>query len=344
MLVPTLTLLSQVLHDWCVDAEREFDFIPVCSDKTVVKKDDWINSLSDLGLPATTDPDEIATFLRRRGPRVVFSTYDSSPQIASAMNRARVPGFDLAIADEAHRCAGKVGSPFATILSSNGIRAHRRLFMTATPRIFTNRIKRAALGEDFEVASMDEEEKFGRVFHRLRFSEAIQGNLLTDYQVVIVGVDDATYRRYAERGTFVTTDRKTVTDARQLASHIAVAKAMRRYDMRRVLSFHNRIDRASHFSKTYPDVVNWMPRREGPKGEIWSKYISGEMPSGRRRDLLSRFRNLNENERGLLANAKCLTEGVDVPSLDGITFVDPRSSPIDIVQAVGRAILISENK
>ena len=260
------------------------------------------------------------------------------------MSQGRVPGFDIAIADEAHRCAGPVSSDFATILDRNAIKARHRLFMTATPRIFTGRIKKIAAESDYEVASMDDEAKFGPIFHQLNFSGAIEQDLLTDYQVAIVGVDDTTFRYYADHGTFVTTDGKTVTDARQLASHIAVAKSMRRYDMSRVLSFHNRIKGARDFSNLFPEVVAWMPKRERPKGKLWSAYVSGKMPTGRRENLLSHLRLLDEDERGLLANARCLAEGVDVPTLDGVVFYDPRRSQIDIVQAVGRAMRKAENK
>jgi predicted helicase len=123
----------------------------------------------------------------------------------------------LAIADEAHRCAGLTASDFARILDAKAIRARRRLFMTATPRYFTGRKIREARDDDFEIASMDDEAVFGRVFHRLGFAEAIKRELLTDYQVVVVGVDDATYRDWAERARFVTIDGAKVTDARALA-------------------------------------------------------------------------------------------------------------------------------
>ncbi len=219
-----------------------FDFLPVCSDETVAEPDAVVANTSDLGFPVTTDPEEIATFLRRRsGPRVVFATYQSSPQIATAFRLGRVPSFDLVIADEAHRCAGRVSSDFATILDSEAIKARRRLFMTATPRYFTGRVVREATEADFEVASMDNEAMFGPVFHRLGFAEAIERDLLTDYQVVVVGVDDATYRDWAQRGRFVTIDGTEVTDARTLAGQIGLAKAMRRYDLHRTITFHSRV-------------------------------------------------------------------------------------------------------
>ena len=195
--------------------------------------------------------------------------------------------------------------------------------MTATPRYFTGRVVREAKEADFEVASMDDEATFGPVFHRLGFAEAIERDLLTDYQVVVVGVDDATYRDWAERGRFVTIDGTEVTDARTLAGQIGLAKAMRRYDLHRTITFHSRVKRAREFAHSLPEVIAWMPARQRPKGHLWSDYASGEMPAGQRRALLHLGR-LNHGERGLLANARCLAEGVDVPTLDGVAFIDPR--------------------
>jgi predicted helicase len=201
VLVPSLSLLAQTLREWTANTKVGFDFLPVCSDETVADPDAVVANTSDLGFPVTTDPGEIAAFLRRRsGRRVVFATYQSSPQIAKAFRLGRVPSFDLVIADEAHRCAGRVSSDFATILNPGAIKARRRLFMTATPRYFTGRVVKEANKADFEVASMDNEAAFGPVFHRLGFAEAIQRDLLTDYRVAVVGVDDATYRDWAERG------------------------------------------------------------------------------------------------------------------------------------------------
>ncbi|MGH3969193.1 MAG: DEAD/DEAH box helicase family protein, partial [Mycobacterium sp.] len=143
VLVPSLSLLKQTLNVWRANCTTEFASLPVCSDDTVANADDDVAlaHTSDLGVPVTTDPEEIAAFVRQRsGSRVVFATYQSSPQIAKAFTLGRVPGFDLVVADEAHRCAGPVSSDFATVLDPVEIKAKRRLFMTATPRYFTGRV------------------------------------------------------------------------------------------------------------------------------------------------------------------------------------------------------------
>jgi predicted helicase len=230
VLLPSLSLLKQTLNVWRANSTTEFASLPVCSDDTVAKTDDVaVAHSSDLGVPVTTDADQIAAFLRQRsGPQVVFATYQSSPQIAKAFTLGRVPGFDLVIADEAHRCAGPVSSDFATVLDPVEINAKRRLFMTATPRYFTGRVVKAAQDADYEVASMNDETKFGTVFHRLTFGKAIKRDLLTDYQIAIIGVDDATYREWAEKGTLVTRDGKEIVNAATLAGQIGLAKAMRK--------------------------------------------------------------------------------------------------------------------
>ncbi|MGV7633065.1 Helicase associated domain protein [Mycobacterium kansasii] len=345
VLLPSLSLLKQTMQVWRIHAKVPFEALPVCSDQTVNRgEDEAVAHTSELGVPVTTDPAEIAAFLRRgSGPRVVFSTYQSSPQLAAAFALGRVPQFDIAFADEAHRVAGDESTVFATILNPDTIKARRRLFMTATPRYYTGRVLKAAQDEDLEVATMNDPAKFGTVFHRLAFGEAIRRKLLTDYQVAVVGVDDATYREWAEKGTLVKRDGKP-TDARILASQIGLAKAMRKYDLCRVISFHSLVSRARRFASEFPEVVEWMPAHQRPKGALWTNYASGEMTAGERHVRLQRLRQLDAGERGLLTNARCLSEGVDVPTLDGVAFIDPRSSEVDIVQAVGRAIRLADDK
>jgi superfamily II DNA or RNA helicase len=346
VLLPSLSLLKQTLNEWRANATTEFASLPVCSDESVSQAEDTaVAHTSDLHVPVTTSPDDIAAFLRRKsGPLVVFSTYQSSPQIEKAFALGRVPGFDLIIADEAHRVAGKVSRDFGTVLDPKAIRGERRLFMTATPRVYAAAAKKAAAEEHFSLASMDDHTKFGEEFHRLSFGEAIRRELLTDYQVVVVGIDDATYGDWAQRGVFVSTDGQEVVSAAALAGQIGLAKAMRKYDLRRVISFHRTVSRSREFAADLEDVINWMPPRQRPKGTLWARHASGTMPAGDRYVLLQRLGRLGDGERGLLANARCLSEGVDVPTLDAVAFIDPRSSEVDIIQAVGRAIRKSETK
>ncbi|WP_186244061.1 DEAD/DEAH box helicase [Mycobacterium simulans] len=347
VLVPSLQLMKQTIGEWTRNKTVDFDFLPVCSDETVSKDDEDmpVSSTSDLGLPVTTAPEEIAAFLRRRsGPLVVFATYQSSPEIAKAYRLGRVPAFDLAIADEAHRCAAAHSSEFATILDNEKIKAHRRLFMTATPRIYSAHVLKAAKEAGYEFASMDDEERFGKVFHRLTFHQAIERNLLTDYQVAIIGVDKATYRAWAEKGWFITIDGKEVKDARSVAGQIGLAKAMREYDLHRVITFHRLVKGATAFKASFPDVIDWMPARQRPKGKLWTDHVDGTMSAWERQRRLQRLGDVGTGEHGVISNARCLTEGIDVPTLDGVAFIDPKRSDIDIAQAVGRAIRLADGK
>lgn len=340
VLVPSLSLVSQILSDWSKDGLLPFRFLPVCSDETIGEDEPDV----ELGVPSTTNPIEIAEFMRGSGRRVVFSTYKSSPKIALAFQRHQLKPFDLVIADEAHRCAGLKAGEAATILDPQAISARKRLFMTATPRIASEASKTRADSMGLELVSMDDHKVFGPVFHELKFSEAIRLKLLTDYRVEIIGVDDPMYRQYAEQGVFVTMDGKTITDARTLASHIAVAKAIKKYDLRRIITFHGRISRAREFADQFQQFIRWMPKADIPTGEIWTELIYGEMASNKRNAILDRLREVQPPARGIVTNSRCLSEGIDVRALDGVAFIDPKESQVDIIQAVGRAIRKADRK
>lgn len=346
ILLPSLGLLSQTLHEWTLAANQPFEVLCVCSDDTVGKKgtDEAIHSITDVAFPVTSNVDEIRKFLCRDGAKVVFSTYQSSPLVAEAQSVATVPDFDLAIADEAHRCAGKVGNDFTTILDAKLVRARKRLFATATPRTYSTNVKKAAGERGIDVVGMDDEVVFGTVSYSLPFGEAIKRGLLTDYQVVIIGVDNPTIAAWIENRELVKTESGIESDAESLAAQIGLLKAYKDYDLRRVISFHSRVKRAEQFSKDLIDVIGWVGDKHKPSGTMKTDFVSGEMPTDKRRIKLAQLKSLAPQERGLLTNARCLSEGVDVPSLDGVAFIDPRSSQIDIIQAVGRAIRLSINK
>lgn len=346
ILLPSLGLLSQTLHEWTLAANQAFEVLCVCSDETVGKKgsDEAIHSITDVAFPVTSNVEDIRKFLNRSGAKVVFSTYQSSPLVAEAQGVTTVPDFDLAIADEAHRCAGKVGNDFTTILDAKLIRATKRLFATATPRTYSTNIKKAAGECGIDVVGMDDEAVFGKVSYSLPFGQAIKRGLLTDYQVVIIGVDNPTIAAWIENRELVKTESGIEIDAESLAAQIGLLKAYKDYDLHRVISFHSRVKRAEQFSKDLIDVIGWIGDEHKPSGAMKTDFVSGEMATDKRRIKLARLKSLAPQERGLLTNARCLSEGVDVPSLDGVAFVDPRSSQIDIIQAVGRAIRLSANK
>ncbi len=341
VLVPSLFLVQQSLHEWTANRTHPFEFLAVCSDDTVMP-DGFVSNVTELGLPVTTDPAKIRHFLEGPGDRVIFSTYQSSGQIAEAL-RGTEMRFELVLADEAHRLAGQGSREFTSALRDEAIPADCRIFFTATPRYLTGKTRGKGEESDLEVVSMDDEAVFGPEIHRLSFGEAIRRELLSDYRVVVVGVSDKEALRLAKHGAVVTFEGK-MTDARSLAREIGLAKAMHDFSLRRVISFHSRVTAARDFAEALRELIPRLPSAQSPHGDLVFGYVSGEMPTGDRRRLISRLRNVAAGEYALLANARCLSEGVDVPSIDGIAFIDPRRSQIDIVQAVGRAIRLSPDK
>ena len=345
VLLPSLLLLSKTLTEWLTHSKGSFAYLPVCSDDTVAKSEDAISlSTSELSFPSTTDASEIANFIKSPGRKVIFSTYQSSERIAEAFKLNALSPLDLIIADEAHRCAGKADSAYSTVLDNEQIPAVKRLFMTATPRIFQSSFKKKASDSGVEVVSMDDEAVFGPVLHKLSFGEAIEQDLLTDYQVVVVGIDNPSYSAMITERTLVKTDTDIQSDAQSFASHIGLAKAIKNYDLTRVISFHSRVSSARDFANKLPEVIDWMPSENKPDGELLTNHVSGAMPTNERNKNLQALGNITDDQRYILSNARCLSEGVDVPALDGVAFIDPRNSEIDIVQAVGRAIRLSKGK
>ena len=380
VLVPSLSLVQQNLAEWGRHSTQDFDTLVVCSDESVVQRneDTALQSTADLGVKVTTKSAEIQQFLaqHRTRPAVVFATYQSSDRIATAQaDRVARPDhregrglgssdttpfddsgtchpfgkpkpFDLVICDEAHRLAGHAEGLFATVLDGKKIKASKRLFMTATPRYFKEHVKRRAAELEFELVSMDDAHVFGPEFHVLTFHEAISVKpepLLTDYQVVVIGVTDREAKAWAERATLVRTAEGLSTDARTLAAQIGLAKAMRKYDLRKLITFHSSVAKAARFvdatrRDSLPRVIPYLTRSARPSGKLWTKHISGHTPAGQRATLLKGLGHLPEDTRGILSNCACLGEGVDVRVLDGVAFMDPKRSMVDIIQAVGRVI------
>ena len=339
VLVPSLSLINQISLEWQTNSTEPFRALFVCSDQTVAK-DTFVSSTSELKGSVTTDPADIQRFLSGTGNRVVFSTYQSSPEIAAAQ-ASGAPAFDLVIADEAHHCAGKVDSAFATVLDADSLKATRRLFMTATPRYLSRRIKDSADQLDIQVSSMDDLEVFGPEMHVLTFGNAIEDGLLSDYQVLILGITDTEIEELTHDRRFVEVFGPDFqTDAGSLAYPVGMIKAVREYDLRCVLTFHNRVAHAQDFIASLQTLNDILPPEESLTN-LWASHVSGKMRSSERSQILQQFKNTQERVN-LLSNARCLGEGVDVPGIDGVGFIDPRKSPIDIAQAVGRAIRKSE--
>lgn len=332
VVVPTLSLLEQTLRAWKRNAARRFDAFCFCSDPTVAgrRDDDSDRDVDTVAAPVHTDPERLRAFLATGGRQVVFATYQSLASLTEvfAWGEPADP-FDLLIADEAHRSSGRAGSPFGLVCDSVRLPAARRLFMTATARVVTGPAR------DDLVLSMDDPARYGPVFHRLSFTDAVEQDLLCDYQVLVIAADPGEHQKLVKARRLVSTPEHEVVAADALAVQLAVLRAMKRDGLRRLLSFHSRVKGASTFARDLVATARW---RGVADGTLWTQSVSGHMPAGHRRVLLRRLERLDGCERGLLANARCLGEGVDVPAIDAVVFVDPRESVIDIVQAVGRTM------
>src|SRR5262245_9271266 len=329
--VPSLALVRQSLADWT----REFlarnvlpDWLCVCSDESVgnLERDEFVGEVYDLGLPTHTDTNEIAALLRARsnGPRIVFTTYQSSDKLAAAARKARIK-FDLAILDEAHKTVGVHSKRFATLLRDKKINIHHRVFMTATERVFR--------GDGIDVLCMDSEKDYGKRFFHLSFKEAIKQRIITDYKILTMTVSDLHIQKLIKENRILNLNSRDLdeAEAQSVAAGIALKRVYQRHKINHAISFHRSIRGADRF-REQQDALNRL-RDIGPKTS--NLHISSRKTAGQRSDLLREFVH---HKRALMTNARCLTEGVDVPAIDCVMFADPKQSRIDIVQAAGRAL------
>lgn len=338
VLAPTIPLLRHLAREWSRHAATKRQTLRICSDKAAADAEDIIRG-DELSTSRTTDPTEIADRLRQPAAHLVLCTYDSSPMLAEAMQSVTEFSFDLAIADEAHRCAGLEGSRHKTILDENAIHAHRRLFFTATPTVYGTHDKARAAYKNVRLASMDDHARFGPVIHHLSFAEAIAQGLLCPYQVAVIPIDDDEVHELIRRRRIVTADGDHKLEAAALATQIACARAMRRFACQRIVAFHPSIAESKRFSEHFPTAAQLLAEQERPPGPIWSRHIDGAgMPYATRMQLLEHFQRKDPAEHRLLSNVKLLTEGVNVPEIDAIAFVDTHRGQASIIQAVGRAV------
>jgi len=338
--VPSLALIRQTLKVWLRETQanqQPVEWICVCSDESAgrVERDDNAVLRQDLGVPCLTDPKEIAAWLKRkhRGLTVVFTTYQSGETLAKAARAAKF-SFDLGIMDEAHKTVGDGEKLFSHLLHDKNLPIRRRLFMTATERRYK--------GQSDTVLSMDDPAIYGETFHLLSFKRAMEYDppILSDYKIISIAVSREEVAELIRENTFVRPDKgpwNEEIEADMLASLIALRKAMKKYPIRHAVSFHGSIQRAELF-KTHNDAFSKSFRNYG---KLETFHVSGKTPTGTRARIIGEFARA---ERALITNARCLTEGVDVPGIDCVLFADPRRSAVDIVQAVGRALRPAPDK
>ncbi|MBQ3726466.1 MAG: DEAD/DEAH box helicase [Selenomonadaceae bacterium] len=360
-LVPSIALLSQTLYEWATFAEKPFNYICVCSDETVSKKtEDEIKGVN-LPLPATTNPDEISRRLETFSDNmtVVFSTYQSLDKVSAAKI-----SFDLIICDEAHRTTGygKDSTPFTAVHDKNFVHGKKRLYMTATPKLYKADAKKTAVEKDLLLWSMDDEEIFGEEFFYFGFSEAIRIGKLADYKVIVLTVSEknipaALQNAINDKNNAIKTDDalKLIGCINALSKRVDVkSKPFIEDDqslMHTAVAFCPKIKYSEYITEIFSEVQRRycadMPAEVlNSFVEIQSAHIDGTMPADKREDKLSWLKTtpVDGNICRVLSNVRCLSEGVDVPTLDAVLFLSSKKSKVEIVQAVGRALRTARDK
>ncbi|MCX7309755.1 MAG: DEAD/DEAH box helicase family protein, partial [Afipia sp.] len=384
-LVPSIALLSQSLKEWTAESSLPMHALAVCSDTAVGKaasEDTEDIRVHDLPFPATTDARKLAKQLaaltapeQARPLTVVFSTYQSIATIHEAQKKHGAPAFDLIVCDEAHRTtgvtlAGADESHFVKVHDTAYIRAAKRLYMTATPRIYMDATKSKAKEAAAELCSMDDESLYGRELHRLGFGEAISRELLTDYKVMVLAVDEKfvskTFQQELakaskEKGKAYDdyfTDLVKITGCwnglgKRMARGDADVLAADTAPMRRAVAFSRSIAASKQIKDLFAGIVDKYIEQapEHQRGALLrceADHVDGTMNALVRSKLLDWLKadatvaEESDGEGGnvcrILTNARCLSEGVDVPALDAVLFLNPRNSVVDVVQAVGRVM------
>ncbi|MGD9700406.1 DEAD/DEAH box helicase [Acinetobacter sp.] len=386
-LVPSLALLSQTLTEWTQESHTPLHNFAVCSDSEVGKKrnqdDDRIQTtLSDLQYPATTNSERLAQQVALRHDAthmtVIYATYHSIDVISKAQLEYGMDAFDLVICDEAHRTTGATfegedESAFVRIHNNDYVKAFKRLYMTATPRIYGEVAKST---EGVELCSMDDEALYGREFYTINFSEAVARGLLVDYKVIVLAVEETHINRHLQNLLKDDNNQLKVDDAAKI---IGCWKALSKQGltvpgdeqpMQRAVAFCQIIEKeyrgkkhkvsSKLISEMFGEVVREYQEMEKAyqEEEVFepvigealkmvceAQHVDGGMNAGEKESKLNWLKEpIEENHCRILTNVRCLSEGVDVPALDAVLFLTPRSSQVDVVQSVGRVMRLAPGK
>jgi predicted helicase len=339
VLLPSISLVSQTRKEWNAQLPKDIVELCVCSDETAGKQDDSIQyNVRDMMFPATTDPKIIRKFIKHKTNKmkVIFSTYHSANVVANAMKVRGVKAIDLGIFDEAHRTAS-TGSMFSFALSNSNIHINKRLFMTATPKHYKiSKERLAKLGDDIKIVSMDNEKIYGPVVYRLTFKEAVERGLIVPLKVIVSVVTKAEVAEWIQDKDAATNVKGEDINVKWAAAQIAHAQARKKYGITKSISYLSRIAQAEDYASDTPrGLKNYVDKN------VETYCASSNQNSSEREAELRAFA---EAPYADIANARCLTEGVDLPSVDMVMFVHPRKSHIDIVQAIGRPMRTAPGK
>lgn len=392
-LVPSIALLGQTLNAWMADKVDDMRAVCVCSDAKVTREmkdaDDEDASVVDLAVPASTDIHKILRQLKKydkeQNRTVIFSTYQSIDVVKDAIDLYKRE-VDLIICDEAHRTTGAIlkdknESNFTKVHNNDFIQAKKRLYMTATPRLYSANIKvKAKENENIDVlCSMDDENIYGAEFHRLTFNDAVAQGLLTDYKVLVLTVSEedipetirtrikSQYNMASEKDKLKEMNFDDATKligcinglSKRIKGDEGVTKEQDPLMMRRAVAFCQTINPtkrnpsfsstnlAKYFGQISQEYKSTLSEQEYKEVvNVKAKHIDGSMDANTRNELVAWLKQDAEdpNECRVLCNVRCLSEGVDVPALDAVLFLSPRNSEVEVVQSVGRVMRSFKDK
>ena len=357
-LVPSIGLLSQAMREWSEQRGIDHSYVGICSD-THAGSTSEDASIQELKIPVTTDPSSISHTLQNPDSdkmTAVFCTYQSLPLIEKAQAEG-APPFDVIFCDEAHRTTGVEApgdktSPFVLVHNADRIRANKRLYMTATPRLYTEGAKSKAARHDTEVFSMDEPEIYGPELHRLPFSKAVELDELSDYKVVVLAISEREVNTALQGDTRAGGSDININDATKIvgcwrALQNPESKEHGNHEsvkpLKRVIAFTNRISESKAMVKHWNDIVETaterLPEDQQPTDfRCETKHVDGTDHALNRKARLDWLKGEADGTCRILSNARCLSEGIDVPALDAVLFMTSRKSYVDIIQAVGRVM------
>lgn len=377
-LVPSIALIGQTLREWTSQADEPINPICICSDPEITKKnntDEDLTSTIDLAWPASTDSNYILKQFQHykangnNGMTVVFSTYQSIEVISRAQKvllKNGFPEFDLVICDEAHRTtgyteAGMDDSAFVKVHDGEFIKSKKRLYMTATPRLYNVEAKSTAAKQDVPLWSMDDEQHFGKEIHRIGFGEAVGKGLLTDYKVIILTLNDkdvppAVQKMISNGETEIKTDdlTKLIGTVNALSKQFLGNEAIKvegdENPMKRAVAFCGSIANSTNIAGSYnlasENYLESLPEDKKKKMvTVQAQHMDGTMAAPQRDQMLNWLKeDTPGNECRIITNVRVLSEGVDVPSLDAVLFISAKNSQVDVVQSVGRVMRKSPGK
>ena len=326
-LVPSLQLINQTLTEWCKESlarNKLISPIVICSDKSNENISEYNPQLwlQELGIKVSNNFRELNQFVNsRRKNKVIFCTYQSGKILSNHFKNIK-KNIDLAFFDEAHNTTSSKSKIFGHLLEDKNINIKKRLFMTATPK--------KLVGHDDRFYNMEDEKIYGKLIDEITFKTAIEElKLLNDYEIVTPIVSDPNIKNLLKKNPFVIDKKKLPQEVelKLISGAITLKKTLKEKNIKNVVSFHGRVNRA----KAFKDGINNIH----PEIQLNAYHVHGKQSGSVRKDILSDFAN---NPPSIVTNAQCLSEGVDVPSIDAVIFVDPKQSKVDITQAIGRAL------